>query len=287
MHYADDMSDDTTGVLPVRGTRLYYEIRGAGPPLLILPGGDGDAGRSRDLVDQLTDTYTVITYDRRGLSRSTMDDPARPPTLDTHADDAHLLLAEVADEPARVLGSSFGGHIALVLTARHPEQVHTLVAHEPGTPVLLPGPERTAMERAISDLVKIHREQGIAPAMSALAALVGIDLAAMVTEPGLTPPHESPGQRAANLDFLLGNDMPALLHCTMTIDDIVAVRTGPARSVAAAGRATPRAAFPRRCAEELAVLLGSEVAEFPGGHNGNSTHPRAFATRLRAVLATT
>ncbi|HYQ68124.1 alpha/beta hydrolase [Actinophytocola sp.] len=281
------MSDDTTGVLPVRGTRLYYEIRGAGPPLLILPGGDGDAGRSRDLVDQLTDTYTVITYDRRGLSRSTMDDPARPATLDTHADDAHLLLAEVADEPARVLGSSFGGHIGLVLTARHPEQVHTLVAHEPGTPVLLPGPERTAMERAISDLVEIHREQGIASAMSALAALVGLDLAAMVTEPGLTPPHESPEQRAANLDFLLGNDMPALLHCTMTIDDIVAVRTGPARGVAAAGRVTPRAAFPRRCAAELAVLLGSEVAEFPGGHNGNSTHPRAFATRLRAVLATT
>ncbi|MEV4175383.1 hypothetical protein [Nonomuraea sp. NPDC049709] len=53
-------------------------MRGNGPTLLISQSGEGDAGRSVDLVDQLADAYTVITYDRRGLSRSTLDDPANP-----------------------------------------------------------------------------------------------------------------------------------------------------------------------------------------------------------------
>src|SRR3954471_7525512 len=102
-----------TATLAVPGATLYYEIRGAGPLLLVLQGGDGDAGRNADLVGRLADHYTVVTYDRRGLSRSRLDDPATPVTVEAHADDAHRLLAELTDEPALLLGSSFGALVGL------------------------------------------------------------------------------------------------------------------------------------------------------------------------------
>src|SRR5262249_25567811 len=84
------------------------------------------------------DRYSVIIYDRRGLSRSTLDDPQEEQRVETHSDDAHRLLAVLASdyEPAYVLGSSGGAIIGLDLVARHPEQVHTLIAHEPPTHLL-------------------------------------------------------------------------------------------------------------------------------------------------------
>ncbi|MDX3264754.1 hypothetical protein PV336_37130 [Streptomyces sp. MI02-2A] len=57
------------------------------------------------------------------------------------------------------------------------------------------------------------------------------------------------------------------------------------RIIPAAGRTTPHDVFDRRCADALSTLVGRETAEFPGGHNGNTSHPRAYATRLRQVLA--
>ncbi|MFC7649111.1 alpha/beta fold hydrolase [Streptosporangium lutulentum] len=71
------MNRTKTGLLDVPGALLHYEVRGTGPLLLISQSGEGDAGRSVDLVDHLVEDHTVVTYDRRGLSRSTLDDPAR------------------------------------------------------------------------------------------------------------------------------------------------------------------------------------------------------------------
>src|SRR5690349_12079780 len=88
------MTDNT---LAVPGATLYYDVRGTGPVLLISQSGEGDADRTVDLVDALAEDFTVVTYDRRGLSRSVLDDPAAVPTMVEHADDVHRLLAEVTD----------------------------------------------------------------------------------------------------------------------------------------------------------------------------------------------
>src|SRR6185437_10739205 len=105
----------------VPGARLYYQVRGTGPVLLILQGGDGDADGSRGLEEQLVGHFTVVTYDRRGLSRSTLDDGADPPSVETHADDTQRLLAALTGEPAFVLGVSIGALIGLDLVARYPD----------------------------------------------------------------------------------------------------------------------------------------------------------------------
>lgn len=127
-----------TGTLPVPGAVLHYRLEGSGPLLLISQSGEGDADRTVDLVPHLADDFTVLTYDRRGLSRSRLEEAGRTTSLAEHANDVHRLLAAVTDEPALMLGCSLGAVIGLHLAVRHPEQLSTLIAHEPVAPRLLP-----------------------------------------------------------------------------------------------------------------------------------------------------
>ena len=161
--------------LRVPGAHLYYQVRGSGPLLLILQGGDGDAGGSDSLANHLVDHYTVVTYDRRGLSRSTLDEPFEPPRLETHSDDAHRLLAALTAEPVFVFGASIGALIGLDLVARHPEQVRTLVAHEPPAPELLPDAERAHIVRAQEEMEETYHREGLAAAMKKGMATSGLN----------------------------------------------------------------------------------------------------------------
>ena len=69
------MTPTTVDTLPVPGASLYYKVQGSGPLLLMLQGGDGDAEGSDGVAAHLIDRYTVVSYDRRGLSRSKLDSP--------------------------------------------------------------------------------------------------------------------------------------------------------------------------------------------------------------------
>src|SRR2546421_4681124 len=125
--------------LNVPGASIYYEVRGSGPVLLMMPGGPADASAFRRIAGHLESDYTVVTYDPRGLSHSTLDVPVKDERIvEIFADDAHRLLTATAKEPAFVFGSSGGAVIALELVARHPEQDLALVAHEPPALALMP-----------------------------------------------------------------------------------------------------------------------------------------------------
>ncbi|MDL4774017.1 MULTISPECIES: alpha/beta fold hydrolase [Thermomonosporaceae] len=270
-----------TATLPVPGADLYYELRGDGPLLLISQSGEGDARRSSDLVDNLVDRFTVLTYDRRGLSRSTRTDPALPVSPETNADDLHHLLAAVTDEPALMLGCSLGALYGLHLAAAHPGQISTLVAHDPATPGLLPSAERDRVARTLEEISAVHRRDGWQAAMRRIAAFTGIDMATMKTEPEVTLPPITP-ERVTNIEFFLSNDLDGLAHSTLDAGDVA--RTAGTRVIPSAGRDSANA-WNHRCAEELARLLDVPITHFPGGHNGNTTFPRAFAARLKEVLA--
>lgn len=271
-------------MLRTEGADLYYRVQGDGPPLLLAQSGEGDADRSVDLVARLVQHYTVISYDRRGLSRSRPDDPERPVTVAEHADDARRLIDAVADGPAVVVGCSFGAMIGLRLIADHPASVRLLVAHEPSSLGLLPTPERSAVTDSIRNLQQVHRRDGWRAVIPLLQQLLGIDPATQDREPGLTPQPVLTEQRAANFDRFLSTDCDTLLSDTLTAADIA--RSGP-RIVPAAGRSTDPAVFDHRCAVLLSAALGVPVADFPGGHNGNLTHPAAFAARLHEVITDT
>lgn len=270
----------TTGMLRAAGATLYYEVRGTGPMLLISQSGEGDAGRSKDLVDHLVADHTVVTYDRRGLSRSTLDDPAQGVSLAEHADDVHRLLSHLSDEPVLMLGCSLGASIGFHVAIDHPGQISTLVAHEPVTPRLLPADQRGHHEQELAHIQRVHRRDGLAATFKVVAEVLGIDPANPDAEPGLTPQPMTP-QRVRNFDFFVAHDFTAVIGDTL---DVTALADTPTRIVAAVGRTTPRTVFDNKCAFALADLVGSELREFPGGHNGNTTHPRAYAAALRTAF---
>ncbi|MEV0234195.1 alpha/beta hydrolase [Nonomuraea sp. NPDC050786] len=261
-------------LLHVPGAELYYETRGTGPLLLISQSGEGDAGRSVDLVDRLVDEYTVITYDRRGLSRSTLHDPAAGVSVRQHADDVHRLLAHLTDQPVIMLGQSLGASIGLHLAVEHPEQLGLLIAHEPVSPWLLPETERAEHRAELTELQELYLEGGLPAAIGQVKRVLGITEDA---ETDLTP-QPMTAQRQANFDFFIRRDFTAVVQDEL---DLSGCRT---RILPATGRTTPHHVFDHRCAVELAKLLGTELVEFPGGHNGNTSHPRAYAARLREVL---
>ncbi|MFI7405361.1 alpha/beta fold hydrolase [Streptomyces sp. NPDC049541] len=224
----------------------------------------------------------MVTYDRRGLSRSRLDDPGRGATLAEHADDVHRLLAHLTNAPALMLGCSLQAVIGLHNAVAHPGQIGTLIAHEPVAPRLLPAAQCARHERELADLQALYLREGLGAALPAIARTLGIDPAATDTEPGLTP-QPIDARRAANFDYFIQHDFTAVVQDTL---DITALKQTPTHIIPAAGHTTPRTVFDYECAEALAALLDRELQDLPGGHHGNTSHPRAYATRIRELLTT-
>jgi pimeloyl-ACP methyl ester carboxylesterase len=169
----------------------------------------------------------------------------------------------------------------LHLAVEHPGQIRTLVAHEPVAPWLLPPAERARHERELADRQDTYRAGGLSAAIPEIARVLGIDLTRQDAEPELTP-HPMTPQRIANFDLFIRHDFTAVRRDTL--DPVVLAELTGTRIVPAAGRSTPRTVFDHRCAQELARLLRTDLVEFPGGHNGNLTHPTGYAAQLRHVL---
>jgi pimeloyl-ACP methyl ester carboxylesterase len=120
-----------TGTVDVNGTKLHYELRGTGPSFLFIPGAEGDAEEYLRVVDLLDDEFTILSYDRRGYSRSPRPADYSGTTVEEQADDAAALLAALDMAPAAVWGNSSGAIIGLSLVLRYPETVSKAMLHEP------------------------------------------------------------------------------------------------------------------------------------------------------------
>jgi pimeloyl-ACP methyl ester carboxylesterase len=272
--------------LQVPGASLYYEVRGSGPVLLMIPGGPVDATAFEPIARRLADWYTVVTYDPRGLSRSSLD--ARPDDrrmVEIMSDDASHLLATIAREPAFVFGNSGGALIGLELAARHAEQVHTLVAHEPPLVSLFSDRERACAQAAMQEAYDTYQTSGVGPAMQKFLVAAGLHGERRPTQSG-SQGEPSPGVLEAmahmqrNLEFFLGH---YLLAAIAYEPDISALKAGSPRIVAAVGETT-RGQLAHHGAVVLAQRLGTEVIVFPGDHGGVSTFPVEFAEKLRKVI---
>jgi pimeloyl-ACP methyl ester carboxylesterase len=266
--------------LRVSGATLFYRVRGKGPWLLMLAGGHGDADTTDAVCEELINHYTVVTYDRRGLSRSTVHASAGMPTIDTHTDDAHHLLAALTTESSFVFGSSIGALIGLDLVTQHPEQVRVLVAHEPPAWELLPDAKRNFAIRSLEEIVETFRGEGGNAALQKFAAFAAVDHADR--EPDVVLSQPTP-QIEANLNFFFTNDALGVNHFRL---DIAALKGATTRIVAAGGR-TSYGSLPRRCADALAAMLGVTLVEFPGSHMGWLLRPKEFAAKLFEVLKET
>src|SRR6185503_14496854 len=102
------MAQLKTGTIEANGTRLYHEVRGRGPAVLFISGATGDAGHFEAVAEQLADELTVVTYDRRGNSRSPRPVGWNATTMEEQADDAAALTRALGISPVAVFGTSDG-----------------------------------------------------------------------------------------------------------------------------------------------------------------------------------
>lgn len=272
---------DREGLLDVAGAELFYRTRGKGPILLTLQGGAGDAEGSDGLATALADRYTVVSCDRRGLARSPIHDPSEPINITTHGDDASGLLAALTSEPAYVFGSSLGALIGLDLAATHPEQVRLLVAHEAALADLLDESERSELKQRQRDVDETFKSEGLFPATHKLLAIAGgfgDDPEPEVEVEG--PSGERMARHVANMQFFLTHDAPAAHRYAL---NLTALRSTREAIVPAAGLVS-RDSLPYRCAQSLARLLDRDLHEFPGGHAGYISRPKAFGEELHRAL---
>ena len=281
----------TTHTLEVPGATLAYDVAGkpgsSKRPLMII-GQPMGAGGFSQLASHFDDR-TIITYDPRGAERSVKDDPMTATGPDTHADDVHQVIQAAGGGPVDMFASSGGAINALALVAKYPNDVHTLVAHEPPLASAVPDAEYAmAAVRAIHETYEQHGWGAGMAHFIMVTSQRGPITAELAAQPAPDPqmfgmPAADDGKRG---DPLLG---PSIIAITTYEPDWDAVRAAPTAIVLGAGEASD-GQMANRAASAVAEQLGEKVVPFPGGHGGfvssewEPSDPDAFAATLRELL---
>jgi pimeloyl-ACP methyl ester carboxylesterase len=285
------MTQPETHTLEVPGAILHYDVRSAeasAAPVLLMIGSPMDASGFASLAEHFRDR-TVVTYDPRGIGRSERTDGAGESTPEQHADDLHRLISALGGGPVDLFASSGGAVNALALVARHPEQVRTLVAHEP--PAAQVVPDREQALAAVVDIRRTYERGGVGPAMAKFIALTSLrgEVPADFADRRVNPAEfglstEDDGSRD---DPLLGQNIMTSTHYQPDFD---ALRAASTRIVVGVG-AESEGELAHRAGAAVAERLGTKAVTFPshhggflGGEFGWSGDPDAFAVTLRQVL---
>jgi acetyltransferase/esterase len=264
----------------VPGARLSYEARGRGPLLVMISGAFGAGAAFAAVAEPLAAHYTVLTYDRRGFSRSRLtgrqDDAQR---LETDADDVRCLIERVGTQPAIVFGASSGGIVALALLARHPSVVRTLVPFEPPAMRLVPdGAQRLDFFAGVYD---VYRHSGIEPALALFRERIFAPVDREVMSDARARDPERGEEMRANAAYWFEHELRQYPAVALDLGGIAAHAQ---RIVPAVGHEST--GYPCFAATlELGKRLGREVIERPGGHVGFLNEPVTFAYALQDALA--
>ncbi len=273
---------------------LTYDIDGpmpradGGRPLLMV-GQPMDASGFATLTG-LFPERTVVRYDPRGLGRSTRSDGTQEQDPAVQAADLHALIETLGAGPVDVFASSGGAVTALALVAAHPDDVVTLVAHEPPLIDVLPDAEQA--RRAWLGVQEAYAAKGFGAGMAGfiqMTSWTGEFTEAYFDQPAADPamfgmPAEDDGSRD---DPLLSGVAEAIVEYRL---DVEALNAAPTRVVIAVGEESADT-FTGRTSVHAARLLGQEATVFPSHHggfmgdeHGYAGQPEAFAAKLREVL---
>jgi pimeloyl-ACP methyl ester carboxylesterase len=287
------MTEVKTHTVDVPGAVLHYDVREAAAstaPILLMIGSPMDASGFVTLAEHFPDR-TVVTYDPRGTSRSKRTDTGSESTPDQHADDLHRLISELGGGPVDIFASSGGAVNALALVARHPDQVRTLVAHEPPAARVLPDREQALA--AISDVRRTYERDGFGAAMAkfiAVSSFRGEIPADLADRPAPNPADFGlpAGDDGTRDDILFRQN---LVTCTHYEPDFEALRGASTRIVVGVG-AESEGEMAHRAGLGVADRLGTKPVTFPsnhggflGGEFGMKGDPDGFAVTLRETLA--
>ncbi|PRX97662.1 alpha/beta fold hydrolase [Allonocardiopsis opalescens] len=284
----------TTHVLETPEADIAYDVRGPlptadGRPPLVMIGQPMDASGFAVLASHFPDR-TVVTYDPRGLGRSTRKDGRVDSDPDVQAGDVHALVQALGAGPVELFGSSGGAVTALALVTAHPEDVVTLVAHEP--PILSALPDAQAAERANAAVREAYYGKGWGAGMAAFMAMTSWQ--GEFTDDYFAQPAPDPAAFGMPTDDDGSRDDPLLSDRSLSVTayrpDVEALKSAPTRIVIAVGEESA-AVLTGRTAVATAELLDQEATVFPSHHggflgeeSGYAGQPEAFARKLREVL---
>lgn len=263
--------------LDVPGAILSYEVTGSGRYLLLIPGGGGTGHSFRNVRTLLANHYSVITYDRRGHSKSLLTgEQDYEHRLDTDADDAALLLQHVAKgEASYVLGSSSGAIVARTLLMRHAELIEKVVLHEPPLVRALPDDERVVQETNLKNLYNTYRKKGHVSAMKVFGEIY---IAPEEAELLGMAPAENPYTHG-NLQYWFERELSYPVT-DVGYDELCRLKDKIIMVDSAIGKDLP----PAKISQAMAAKLDLQLITMPGGHVGYVTHPQEFADSLTSLL---
>ena len=253
--------------------RLYCEKRGAGPLLLMIHGVVCDSDYFRAAAEYLSNNFTVVTYDRRGYTRS-----ACAPDSDWSVENQSMDAASVINAcggSAYVVGCSAGGVIALELVRSHPELVRKLFLHEP--PASNDAEYLKELEDWRSELRVFAAEKRTAKAMlSFVHRLGGVDKRSEKRS------LEEQTRDIKTLPVFLFHEQEHLLG--YIADKLKNVRPS-VPCVVAMGELDPDGLFHKAC-PGAAEALGARLIHVPGYHNFALDLPYEFAATVTGVMLT-
>ena len=263
--------------LTVPGAQLYYEVTGEGPLLILIPGAAGTGEVFRPLAPHLISQYQLVTYDRRGFSRSLLDGPQDDEyRLATDANDVRRLIESLSSQPTTVFGNSSGALVALEVLTRYPKRVQMVVAHEPPAVTLLPNAaEWLAFFDGVYDT---YRKEGIPKAMQQFASRILGRVDQQVME-NARRQHMNK-DTVSNTTYWMEHELRKSPRAELDLD---ALKATASQIVLACGRDS-RNQMTSQPNRALARQLGREIVDFPGGHLGFLSHPAEFAKELMNAL---
>jgi pimeloyl-ACP methyl ester carboxylesterase len=283
----------TTHTLETDEAGIVYDVEGPVPtadgrPPLFMIGQPMDAGGFRTLVSYFPDR-TVVTYDPRGIGRSVRRDGRLENSPTLQATDVHAVIGALGAGPVDVFASSGGAVTALALVTAYPQDVLTLVAHEP--PLIKVLPDARAAERALGGIHDAYQARGRWAGMAAFIAMTS--WRGEFTEQYFAAPAPDPAQFGMPADDDGTRDDPLLSDLVSVPGyqiDVPALTEAPTRVVIAVGEESEDV-FTGRTSAAAAGLLGQRATVFPSHHggfagpeSGYAGQPEAFARRLHQVL---
>jgi pimeloyl-ACP methyl ester carboxylesterase len=288
------MTTIQTHILETDEADVTYDVHGPlpttdGRPPLFMIGQPMTAGGFGTLASHFPDR-TVVTYDPRGLGRSTRKDGRVENAPTVQAKDVHAVIEALGAGPVDMFASSGGAVTALALVAAYPYDVVTLVAHEPPLfPVL---PDSAAAQRAQAAVRDAYEANGRNGGMAAFMAMTS--WRGEFTDDYFARPAPDPAAFGMPTDDDGSRDDPLLSDRSWSVTnyrpDIEALAAAPTRVVIAVGEES-EGVFTGRTSEATADLLGQRATVFPSHHGGflgaetgYPGQPEAFARKLRAVL---
>ena len=284
----------TTHTLETAEADIVYDVQGPlptadGRPPLFMIGQPMEASGFGTLASLFPDR-TVITYDPRGLGRSTRKDGRVDNVPTVQADDIHAVISALGVGPVEMFASSGGAVTALALVASHPTDVTVLVAHEPPLVPVLPDAEDA--ERAVAGFQEAYAAKGRGAGMATFIAMTSWQ--GEFTEDYFAQPTPDPAQFGMPAEDDGSRDDPLLSGRSSAVTsyrpDFDALAAAPTRIVIAVG-AESLGTFTGRTSVATAERLGQQATVFPSHHGGfvggdspYAGQPEAFARTLRDVL---